>query len=1169
MSACSSNKSYDLLLYIYIKHSEKGVVFMSTVIDSTHNETNTIFSSKGEHPDYPRMLQVSKEAVTQSVFTYALGIKKWETSSGYKRHQLLFTIVAGSDSSLQAIKSVISSGWSVSIGHGEKGESDYRFKSDQAIETEKGAYDFFTMNVGRNKKALAIVHEDLRDQNEFVLSLDGKPSEDIQNLLGGSKFGLNILDEWRETVYQVLEERGYLEQLPLYFDKDMFPNGLQLFSIQLEEEQADELISELIKTGKIQFPEQRQGTGRHLESVDSLTDYMMEYSDDMVEKLSEKVHPRHDPMYDDVAPVISQFPRELFPVQSHVTTAVAKHLKTHKSAIIQGEMSCGKSSIMTAVAETVHAYKNKSGGYFSCLMVPPSLTRKWPDEIREIVPDADVHVIEKTAQLIEFHAHWTRQGRPHPSKPTFFVISFTTMRGDARTVPATSFISKKTALQKEDEERFPYRHGYYCPDCGEPLQVKDDDIHDGLSEEDAHEMNSDASSEDNLRVMEQSEFGTSRRVNSGKKPANAFCMQCGASQWTKKTPVRYESFGDWVAHEKQICHAIDQQNPRLVTHIQENQMNPPAQKGMPRKVAAIEYIRRKMNNFFDITICDEIHELKGGMTAQGNALGALVQASKKFVGGTGTLFGGKAEDIYYILWRVFPHEMVNAGYKFSQVRRFNEEFGNIETTTYELDTDGEYSNTNSRGGTKRTEKVMPGISPFIYGKFLVHNTINVRLKDVWPDPVELVDTPTILVDMNEELRQSYQQMITTFETEIDARDDGYKLYLPMTDYGVAYADNPFTFPSATYLNEDRKRETIWSATHLNPDQLLPKEIKLQEIIRTEIAEQRKSIVYVRDTGSSVPERDVRPRLKHVLESVGAKVCILDTSTTKTNRRSDWLKQKMADEQYDVCIVSQELVKVGLDLLTTPTLIYYQFSWSLFTINQSAKRAWRIGQTEECRLFYLAYKDTHQETMATLIAKKNKATAAINGDISSDGLSAMLGDEGDLQSMLVNTIKNNGKVLKGSTEDWTAQHSDRAREILANIGKSPKTRTVEEQLKQWMTEHMTGVTLKKALENLKDICLHIKAGDYIGFAIEKGNILSIDPIEAFGMSLSFIPDGQILSFLMEPFKERKSTTAIPRMKQNTTPEDHLLDVIKVADTKKTKRISKKKAPVDGQLAFDIF
>ena len=83
-------------------------------------------------------------------------------------------------------------------------------------------------------------------------------------------------------------------------------------------------------------------------------------------------------------------------------------------------------------------------------------------------------------------------------------------------------------------------------------------------------------------------------------------------------------------------------------------------------------------------------------------------------------------------------------------------------------------------------------------------------------------------------------------------------------------------------------------------------------------------------------------------------------------------------------------------------------------------------------------------MAELIAKKMVATAMINGDVSSDGLSAMLGDEGDLQSMLLQSVKDGTMKLEGVAEDWIAQTSDRARELLENIGK-PKA--IERRLKQ--------------------------------------------------------------------------------------------------------------------------
>lgn len=1096
-----------------------------------------------ETSENPRMLEVYHEQVWQQVFCYALAVE--ESDSPYRDDTILMTIVAGSDSSLQALKAAIDIGSSgLTFGYGIKGLTSYDYQKEKGLVSEKGKYEKFAMNVSGNRKALVIIHEKLLSNSEFVLSFDGNPADDIANLLGGSKYGLHILPEWKSVVFKTLRNRDYIKEIPLYKDETLFENGLKLLSIKLEEEEADNLITELIQTDQIRFP--KQGEGSRLNEIDSLTDYMLEFSDDMVEKLSEEVTPTHDPTVNDPLPVMSKFPRELFPVQAHVSSAISKRLMTQKAVIIQGEMSTGKSPVMTAIGEGIHDLQKKRGkeGYFACLMVPPSLTKKWPVEIRHIVPNAKVHVIKNAKDLIEMHNTWLQDGKPRPECPTFFVISFTTMRGDSRTMPAVEFEYKKTTAQKLSDDGQPYRYGHYCPGCGKAHQAIDEKVthtnEDGEEEIEyiTHSMNDD-------------EFGGSRRIHNSAKPQNAFCSECGESLWTKKVPTRYSSFKEWASHERKVIHAIEQENPRLVDHIQSTQPEIRKVVGMPRKTAVIEYIRRRMKNFFDITVVDEVHELKGGMSAQGHSLGSLAAASKKVIAGTGTLFGGKAEDIYYLLWRLFPQDMVASGYKYHEVRRFNEEYGNIEQTTYERKESSEYSNSNSRGGTKRTEKVLPGISPFIYGRYMVHNVVNMRLKDVWPDPVDLVDTPTVLVDMNKEMEDAYQEMIATFKSQIDARDDGYKLYLPMTDYGVAYPDNPFSFPNATYLNMDGEREEIWDSIQLSVDTILPKEAKLQEIVQTEMAEGRKSIVYVRDTGSSVSQRDVRPRLQKVLEDIGAKVCILDTTTTKTDNRSDWLENKIENEGYDVCIVSQELVKVGLDLLCTPSLIFYQFSWSLFTINQASRRSWRIGQDKECRLYYLAYKNTHQETMATLIAQKNKATAAINGEVSSDGLSAMLGEEGDLQSMLVNTIKKSGKVLKGSTEDWVSDHSDRAREILANIGKKKKPKTIEEQFTAWLDATVHDVSTKNVITKYRrGILSRIKNGDVAGFQWNNNQILEVDLIQAMGMEI--VDDGLLLSYLVEPLRNHSDSTV------------NKLHVIE----KGTKR-KKKSEPVNGQLTFELF
>ena len=48
-----------------------------------------------------------------------------------------------------------------------------------------------------------------------------------------------------------------------------------------------------------------------------------------------------------------------------------------------------------------------------------------------------------------------------------------------------------------------------------------------------------------------------------------------------------------------------------------------------RRYAPIDFIGRYMRmGFFDYAIADEVHELKGGDTAQGNALGTLASSAR-------------------------------------------------------------------------------------------------------------------------------------------------------------------------------------------------------------------------------------------------------------------------------------------------------------------------------------------------------------------------------------------------------------------------------------------------------------------------------------------------------------------------------------------------------------
>ncbi|PIE91676.1 hypothetical protein CO726_30905 [Bacillus fungorum] len=239
-------------------------------------------------------------------------------------------------------------------------------------------------------------------------------------------------------------------------------------------------------------------------------------------------------------------------------------------------------------------------------------------------------------------------------------------------------------------------------------------------------------------------------------------------------------------------------------------------------------------------------------------------------------------------------------------------------------------------------------------------------------------------------------------------------------------------------------------------------------------------------------------------------------------------------------------------MATPTLIFYQLSFSLFTLNQAARRHWRIGQTKQCRTFYLGYQETFQAQMAQLIAQKNKASEAMNGDATSDGLNAMLGDTGDLQTLLIQNIKS-GNQLKGSTEEWTQAASEESKRVLENIGKviTPVFEPIEIQFTNWvekLSETMDVAFMKEAQFMQKAVeC--IKKEQVPGVRI-KQNVLEVD--------------GEIKDLV------RALTTLITDKRMLVQKQDIAFwdELIVEVDTSQKKGKRKNKV-IEGQFEFDLF
>ncbi|RKJ75256.1 helicase, partial [Butyricicoccus sp. 1XD8-22] len=428
----------------------------------------------------PKMLDIYVKQAWHNVFCYACAYEEVPNQRNEKK--LLLALVSGADSAIQSVRAVIDIGThgGVRFGYGVKEERDYRFVSEYELFTEKGMYEKFPMTLTNSRKGLVVVHEDVLMNGKYFLSFEENPAQDVAKFLGGSPFGLRIEPQWAETVYEELLKQDFLRKMDFYKDEMLFNaedgSGIHLYEVNMSEEDADNFLSQLLKYKKIRFAQ--EGTGENLKTIEDIGDYALRYNEALIEKLSAEVQPEHDAANMEILPRFDSYPRQLFPVQGHASTASVKHLKNHKAVLIQGEMSTGKSTMMTAMADgtfnrdSIEQAVAKSKGYHVCLMSPPSLLDKWPKEIRALIPEAEIHVIRKTAQLIQYHTKWMANGRQKPRKPIFFIISFNTMRDGARIEPAVEYQYKATTIQKSEEAA--YKQGFYCPDCGKPHQAVED-----------------------------------------------------------------------------------------------------------------------------------------------------------------------------------------------------------------------------------------------------------------------------------------------------------------------------------------------------------------------------------------------------------------------------------------------------------------------------------------------------------------------------------------------------------------------------------------------------------------------------------------------------------------------------------------------------------------------
>ncbi|MCP4599771.1 MAG: DEAD/DEAH box helicase [Proteobacteria bacterium] len=398
-------------------------------------------------------------------------------------------------------------------------------------------------------------------------------------------------------------------------------------------------------------------------------------------------------------------------------------------------------------------------------------------------------------------------------------------------------------------------------------------------------------------------------------------------------------------------------------------------------------------------MADEVHTFKG-RSERGIAFDRLVKATKYQLGLTGTLYGGKASDLYLLPFRLGIGN-VQAEFDYDNARRWVDLYGVWEEKIRGgKEGDDRYSTFNATRQSRRTGAEKPGVSPAILHR-IIENTLFLSLKDLGIG-LPAYQEEVALVDMLPEQKGQYERM----------RDDLKDRALEDSRYLSLWLQWCLGRPNSAFRDEEiikihREEGKVIGRESLRQlpaivsgEELLPKEEWLGDYCKAEVTAGRKVLVYVRQTGT----RNIQPRLRKMLEKQGLRVNVL-TSKVGTRKREQWVEKH--EPGLDVLIVNPRLVETGLDLVQFATIVFYEIEYSLYTLWQAMRRVWRLGQQRAVKVVFTAYRGTMEADALALMGKKMQAAQLLYGD--EVGGAIVPEDDGDFLSQLARTVLE-GKEL---------------------------------------------------------------------------------------------------------------------------------------------------------------
>jgi SNF2 family DNA or RNA helicase len=869
--------------------------------------------------------------------------------------------------------------------------------------------------------AAAICNKDIVTRN-MLNNLKGKPvlyilcDEDEDTALFNvifNRYNIPMLKEFIPYIKRQLMANGNITALQIHQANGSYPKVVKAYRLDCpEEDELKDIIYEGFQCGIIKLADTPQ---KNID-VNNLDSYMEKFGGSIIDHVDKVIKPLM-PQNKDI--VDAPLKRRPFVSQARRANGMTTLLSKESFGFFISTMGCGKTLKSLATVEEYN-FRNNKKSYRTLIMCPGHLQTNWEDEIKMTVPGAKIKILEnlKDVQRIVYG--------PKPKEKIFYIIGKDFLKLSYAEIPVVKWESStryeciyKTIKKVDSEnnevleedgsntyvldlyENEKYvgkkaigkkkirKRGWICPDCGEVLYTKK-----------SYEMYISSDDESILEPLDKWAFST-------KKEGNQFCCHCGAKLWEPKMAVLNtgaailsgkpkDTTKRWIKVAYKTGYTGTEKTAFVYEefleefkHSEDNKVRPETFRKLneceSRRIAPMDFLKVKgYKNLFDFVIFDEVHKY-ANQSGQGAAMQVLTGVSKKKINLTGTLFNGKAESIWYLLWRLCPERMIKKGYKFDSksLLEFNQEYGATEET-YEYDSHTDYLAT-VRAKRIGSSKTIPGISPKLYQEFLIDNCIFMDLKDIENEEGKRIlppfDEQLVNVKMDEELYTAYKGIESKLLQFIRSKQKGSKAILgTMLQTLIAYPDIPTGW--RTILNP-YDGSIVATLKNLHNESLYNKEKKLLEIVKAEVRAGRRCLIFCTSTN----KHDVQPRLEKILQKERIVAKTMYSSTPSSKKRKEWIKTQV-NKGCQVLICNPELVETGLTLLEFPTIIYLQTGYVLSTLWQSSRRSWRIGQKKRVKVFYLAYETTLQERAIKLMGSKLKAAASIQGEFSSEGIQAL-------------------------------------------------------------------------------------------------------------------------------------------------------------------------------------